>query len=209
MDWIKIKVDYFSNDLEITKHNVVNILSEIGINQIETVDYFSNNKLDYDLNKYDNSVWSIIGYIIDNRFTNAKLNIIIETLNNLQNENKEFMYDIYTSKCSDKEWKDEWKKYFNTSKITEKITVKPSWQQYEIIEENEIVIEIDPGMAFGTGTHETTSLCVELLEKYSKGKKRLLDIGCGSGILMLIGRKLGIETVDGIDIDPNVRDVVV
>lgn len=209
MNWIKIKVDYFSDNLEITKNNIVNILSEIGINQIETIDYFSDNKLDYDLNKYDNSVWSIVGYIIDNRFTNSKLNIIIEELSTLQNKNQEFIYEIYTSKYSDEDWKDEWKKYFKTSKITERITVKPSWQSYETTEENEIVVEIDPGMAFGTGTHETTSLCVSLLEKYFKGKKRLLDIGCGSGILMLIGKKLGITSVDGIDIDPNVKDVVI
>ena len=71
------------------------------------------------------------------------------------------------------------------------------------------MIEIDPGMAFGTGTHETTSLCVELLEKYSAGKENLLDIGCGSGILMLIGKKMGINNVDGIDIDPNVKNVVI
>ena len=63
-------------------------------------------------------------------------------------------------------------------------------------------------MAFGTGTHETTSLCVEFLEKYSNGRKKLLDIGCGSGILMLIGKKIGIDNVTGIDIDDKVEEVV-
>ena len=63
-------------------------------------------------------------------------------------------------------------------------------------------------MAFGTGTHETTSLCVEFLEKYSNGRKKLLDIGCGSGILMLIGKKIGIGNVTGIDIDDKVEEVV-
>ena len=209
MKWIKIKIDYFSDNLEITKNKLISLLSEIGIDQIEVVDYFSENKLDYDLHKYQNSVWSIIGYIIDNRFTNAKLNILIESLNLYQGENQELMYEIYTSGCSENDWKDEWKKYFKTTKITDKITVKPSWQEYEKEEEDEIVIEIDPGMAFGTGTHETTSLCVELLEKYSAGKENLLDIGCGSGILMLIGKKMGINNVDGIDIDPNVKNVVI
>ena len=91
--------------------------------------------------------------------------------------------------------------------ITNNIVIKPSWDEYEP-ESNEIVIEIDPGLAFGTGTHETTSLCVEFLEKYVKGKEKLLDIGCGSGILMLIGKKLGVKKVVGIDIDEKVRDVV-
>ena len=63
-------------------------------------------------------------------------------------------------------------------------------------------------MAFGTGTHETTSLCVEFLEKYSNERKKLLDIGCGSGILMLIGKKIGIDNVTGIDIDDKVEEVV-
>ena len=63
-------------------------------------------------------------------------------------------------------------------------------------------------MAFGTGTHDTTALCVEFLEKYAKNRKKLLDIGCGSGILMLIGKKLGVEKVTGIDIDKKVEKVV-
>ena len=118
------------------------------------------------------------------------------------------MYEIYTSECSDDDWKDEWKKYFHTVNITDNIIIKPSWDDYEA-SEGETVIEIDPGMAFGTGTHETTALCVEFLEKYVPGKKKLLDIGCGSGILMLIGQRLGAEKVVGIDIDSNVKDVVI
>jgi len=128
-------------------------------------------------------------------------------LKEFQNENTEFMYEIYTAKCNDEDWQDEWKKYFHTVNITNNIVIKPSWDEYEP-ESNEIVIEIDPGLAFGTGTHETTSLCVEFLEKYVKGKEKLLDIGCGSGILMLIGKKLGVKKVVGIDIDEKVRDVV-
>ena len=123
-------------------------------------------------------------------------------------DDEEFMYEIYTSECSDDDWKDEWKKYFHTVNITDNIIIKPSWDDYEA-SEGETVIEIDPGMAFGTGTHETTALCVEFLEKYVPGKKKLLDIGCGSGILMLIGKRLGAEKVVGIDIDSNVKDVVI
>ena len=124
----------------------------------------------------------------------------------MENEN-EFMYEIFTAKCNDEDWQDEWKKYFHTVNITDNIVIKPSWDEYEPFD-NEIVVEIDPGLAFGTGTHETTSLCVEFLEKYAQNKKKLLDIGCGSGILMLIGKKLGVEKVVGIDIDEKVNDVV-
>ena len=208
MKWIKVKVDYFSDSLEKTKAKLVNMFNEIGINQIEVIDYFSENKLDYNDNfSIKNDVWSIIGYIVDNRFANTKLNIIFNNLKEFMENENEFMYEIFTAKCNDEDWQDEWKKYFHTVNITDNIVIKPSWDEYEP-SDNEIVVEIDPGLAFGTGTHETTSLCVEFLEKYAKNKKKLLDIGCGSGILMLIGKKLGVEKVVGIDIDEKVNDVV-
>ena len=208
MKWIKVKVDYFSDNLEKTKAKLVNMFNEIGINQIEVIDYFSENKLDYNDNfSIKNDVWSIIGYIVDNRFANTKLNIIFNNLKEFMENENEFMYEIFTAKCNDEDWQDEWKKYFHTVNITDNIVIKPSWDEYEP-SDNEIVVEIDPGLAFGTGTHETTSLCVEFLKKYAQNKKKLLDIGCGSGILMLIGKKLGVEKVVGIDIDEKVNDVV-
>ncbi|WP_299266175.1 50S ribosomal protein L11 methyltransferase [uncultured Leptotrichia sp.] len=208
MKWIKVRVDYFSDNLEETKAKLVNMFNEIGINQVEVIDYFSENELDYNANfSNKNDVWSIIGYIVDNRFANTKLNIIFNNLKEFTENENEFMYEIFTAKCNDEDWQDEWKKYFHTVNITDNIVIKPSWDEYEP-SDNEIVVEIDPGLAFGTGTHETTSLCVEFLEKYAQNKKKLLDIGCGSGILMLIGKKLGVEKVVGIDIDEKVNDVV-
>ena len=208
MKWIKVKVDYFSDSLEKTKAKLVNMFDEIGINQVEVIDYFSENELDYNANfSSKNDVCSIIGYIVDNRFANTKLNIIFNNLKEFMESENEFIYEIFTAKCNDEDWQDEWKKYFHTVNITDNIVIKPSWDEYEP-SDNEIVVEIDPGLAFGTGTHETTSLCVEFLEKYAQNKKKLLDIGCGSGILMLIGKKLGVEKVVGIDIDEKVNDVV-
>ena len=208
MKWIKVRVDYFSDNLEETKAKLVNMFNEIGINQVEVIDYFSENELDYNTNfSNKNDVWSIIGYIVDNRFANTKLNIIFNNLKEFMENENEFIHEIFTAKCNDEDWQDEWKKYFHTVNITDNIVIKPSWDKYEP-SDNEIVVEIDPGLAFGTGTHETTSLCVEFLEKYSQNKKKLLDIGCGSGILMLIGKKLGVEKVVGIDIDEKVNDVV-
>ncbi len=208
MKWIKVRVDYFSDNLEETKAKLVNMFNEIGINQVEVIDYFSENELDYNANfSSKNDVWSIIGYVVDNRFANTKLNIIFNNLKEFTESENEFIYEIFTAKCNDEDWQDEWKKYFHTVNITDNIVIKPSWDEYEP-SDNEIVVEIDPGLAFGTGTHETTSLCVEFLEKYAQNKKKLLDIGCGSGILMLIGKKLGVEKVVGIDIDEKVNDVV-
>lgn len=102
---------------------------------------------------------------------------------------------------NDEEWKDRWKEYFKPSRISASIVVKPTWEEYER-QEGDLVIEIDPGMAFGTGTHETTSLCVKMLEKYQKKSDKVLDVGCGSGILSIAAALLGADDVLGVDIDP-------
>ena len=101
----------------------------------------------------------------------------------------------------DAEWKDRWKEYFKPAKISENIVVKPTWEEYKK-QNGELVIEIDPGMAFGTGTHETTSMCVKMMEKYMKSDDHVLDVGCGSGILSIAGALLGAEDILGVDIDP-------
>lgn len=101
----------------------------------------------------------------------------------------------------DEEWKDKWKAYFKPAHITDNIVVRPSWESYKPESDQEIVVSIDPGMAFGTGTHETTSLTVLLMEKYLKPGDSVLDVGCGTGILSIIASRLGAGDVLGIDID--------
>ena len=102
----------------------------------------------------------------------------------------------------DVEWKDKWKENFKPAKITERIVVKPTWEEYNA-KADELVLEIDPGMAFGTGTHETTSLCMKLIEKYccNYENTRVLDVGCGSGILSIAAALLGCRYVLGTEID--------
>lgn len=97
-------------------------------------------------------------------------------------------------------WKDKWKEYFKPTHISERIVVKPTWEEYKAAD-GEVLIEIDPGMAFGTGTHETTSMCMKALEKYVKPGMSVLDAGCGSGILSIAAAKLGAADVLGVDID--------
>lgn len=101
----------------------------------------------------------------------------------------------------DSEWKDKWKDYFKTFRVSEHIVVKPTWEKNIEIRPDDVVIEIDPGMAFGTGTHETTSMCIELLDKYLEKDNFVLDAGCGSGILSIAAAKLGAKKVLGVDID--------
>ncbi len=101
----------------------------------------------------------------------------------------------------DSDWNENWKKYFHPIEIGEKLAVVPSWENYEN-PQNRTVLNIDPGAAFGTGTHATTSLCLELLQGFVNKDSRMLDIGCGSGILALASVLLGAENAFGVDIDP-------
>ena len=95
-------------------------------------------------------------------------------------------------------WRDKWKEYFKPTKLSNTIVVKPTWREYEPSEGETV---IDPGMAFGTGTHETTMLCIRMIEKYMHGGYKVLDVGSGSGILSIAAAKLGASDVLGIDID--------
>ncbi len=100
----------------------------------------------------------------------------------------------------DEDWSTAWKKYYKPLQLTDRIVIKPTWEDYSP-KGNEIIIQMDPGMAFGTGTHETTQMCSILLDKYMKDDTQVLDIGCGTGILSIIAAKLGAKTVEAIDID--------
>ncbi len=101
---------------------------------------------------------------------------------------------------NDADWNENWKKYFHVSEIGEKLVIVPSWEQYEN-KNNRTVLNIDPGAAFGTGTHATTSLCLALLEKHIVSGVKMLDIGTGSGILAIASTLLGAESAIGVDID--------
>lgn len=99
----------------------------------------------------------------------------------------------------DVDWKDKWKEYFKPFKIGDRVIIKPSWEAYEA-KDDDLVIEMDPGSAFGSGTHETTSMCVKFIEKVMKDSDIVLDIGCGTGILGITAAKLGAKQVIGVDI---------
>ncbi len=99
----------------------------------------------------------------------------------------------------EEDWANNWKKYFKPFRVGERLVVKPSWETWEA-HPGDLIIRIDPGMAFGTGTHETTALCIRLIEKYYQGGS-LLDVGTGSGILAIASALLGADDVLAVDID--------
>lgn len=110
------------------------------------------------------------------------------------------VYRISYRQVDEQDWAESWKAFFWPQKIGERIVVKPSWREYSA-QPGELVLEIDPGMAFGTGTHPTTALCVQLLERHLQSGDSFLDIGTGSGILMLAAAKLGAGRLCGGDRD--------
>lgn len=109
---------------------------------------------------------------------------------------------ITLGETEDKDWMNNWKEFFHPFWL-DNILIKPTWIRAEDVEakSGDIMIEIDPGTAFGTGGHDTTKLCIRQLRKYLTGREALLDIGCGSGILSVIAAKLGAKQVFGVDID--------
>ncbi len=113
---------------------------------------------------------------------------------------KEAQPEVTVTMVDDEDFAQNWKKYYKPTKIGERIVIKPTWEAYTP-EEGDILVELDPGMAFGTGTHETTILCTEALERYVKQGDIVYDIGCGSGILSIVAAKLGAEKVVGVDLD--------
>lgn len=115
-------------------------------------------------------------------------------------------WDFTLEKKENEDWSKKWKEGWDVTHVTDKIAIVPDWIDYEP-EQNEIVIKLEPGCAFGTGTHQTTQLCMKALEKYLKPGDRVADIGMGSGILSILAKKLGASYVYGCDTDDTVIDV--
>ena len=109
---------------------------------------------------------------------------------------------ITSTRTADEDWVNNWKQFFKAFTIDD-ILIKPTWETFDEADADKILIEIDPGISFGTGKHETTQLCIRQLKKYIEGSPKVLDIGCGSGILSIVALKLGAAFVNGIDIDEN------
>ena len=109
---------------------------------------------------------------------------------------------ISSSQTEDIDWINNWKKFFQSFYIDD-ILIKPTWETLKEEDKDKFLIEIDPGVSFGTGKHETTQLCIRQLRKYLKAGDRVLDVGCGSGILSIVAMKLGASHVVGTDLDEN------
>ncbi|MDA1474783.1 50S ribosomal protein L11 methyltransferase [Bacillus changyiensis] len=156
-----------------------------------------------DPNDYPEEGVIIKAYLPINSFLGETVDGIKKTINNL------LLYDIdlgrnkiTISEVNEEEWATAWKKYYHPVKISEKFTIVPTWEDYTPVHTDELIIEMDPGMAFGTGTHPTTVLCIQALERYVKTSDSVVDVGTGTGILSIASAMLGADQVEAYDLDP-------
>jgi ribosomal protein L11 methyltransferase len=158
----------------------------------------------YQLNPEDYPTEGVIikGYLPVNSFLGETVDEVKEELNNLLLHNINLGLGTVTlAEVFEEDWAHAWKKYYKPVRISEKITISPSWEDYHPESETELVIELDPGMAFGTGTHPTTVLCIQALEDILTQGDQVIDVGCGSGVLSIASAKLGAEHVLALDLD--------
>lgn len=200
MEWIKYIIEVPTYEYIDVLYGV---LMDFGIDgiEIESEDCLKLNEDEKDWDYCDTTLEDgnrIIYYLPKNNY--GKHDKICDELKKCSLVNG-FTFELKEESVFENDWSEAWKAYFKPVKITDRIVIKPDWEVYTPTSEDEIIIEIDPGMAFGTGTHETTSMCIELLERYIQGNIDVLDIGCGSGILSIAAAKLGARNVTGIDID--------
>ena len=140
---------------------------------------------------------AVIGYFPKDRQAKKRCRVLEEKLAVLK-AHSALLYRVSYKELDEEDWAESWKVFFGPQKVGEKIVVKPTWCEYEA-DPDDIILELDPGMAFGTGTHPTTTLCIRLIEKYLHKGDSVLDIGTGSGILMLAAARLGAGFVCGLD----------
>lgn len=216
MDWIQICIYTTSEGIE----PVSGRLYQLGITGIEIEDekdfkdFLENNKqywdyVDDDLMKEKEGETKVKVYVSDNASGHEMLTSIKGSMMELKEydtKNEFGRLEISLGNLSEEDWANNWKKYFHPMKIGEKILIKPEWEELQE-ETDRIVFSINPGMTFGTGSHYTTQLCIEQLEKYVGENCKVLDLGCGSGILSIISLMLGAESAFAVDIDPNAVDI--
>ncbi len=143
--------------------------------------------------------YAVIGYFAANELFEGRRLKLESLLKQLADRNR-IQTRVHYRNVDDEDWAESWKAFFWPEKITERIVVKPTWREYQP-GPGDIVLEIDPGMAFGTGTHPTTAMCIRLIEKYLQPGDSFLDVGTGSGILMMAAAKLKAGSGLGIDHD--------
>lgn len=208
MELTEVKVIFDADNVEIVKNEIINLFYEFGVSGVKIDEPMERNTLDFYKDERDFIIndLAITAYFPKNAYSKRREEMIINRFEEFFSEREDVIFNISFYDLADEDYVDNWKKYVFTTRISERFVVKPSWREYEA-EEGDLVIELDPGRAFGTGTHPTTYLCIKLMEKYIKENQSVIDVGTGSGILMVAADKLGAQEIWGVDIDPDAVEV--
>lgn len=207
MKWSEISIHTTNEAVE----PISNILHEAGASGVVIEDPFELTKTRedrfgeiYQLNPDDYPDEGVIvkAYLPVNSFLGETVEAIKESINNLIIYNIDIgLNKVTISEVNEEEWATAWKKYYHPVKISERFTIVPTWEMYSPVNSDELIIELDPGMAFGTGTHPTTVMCIQALERTVRPGDRVIDVGTGSGVLSIAAAMLGAEDVRGFDLD--------
>jgi ribosomal protein L11 methyltransferase len=213
MNWTEVSIYTTTNGLEIINGALMKLsINDAVIEDVNVFDEFLNydtlnwDYFDDDLKRMKDIESCIKVYLADNNQGRELLNKIYEFIEELKKDNMNIELGnlrVETRVINDEDWANNWKEYFKPFVISDKIIIKPSWEDYSEPSEGKIILEIDPGMSFGTGQHHTTRLCIEQIIKHMNKGMEVLDLGCGSGILSIAALLLGANKCVGVDIDEN------
>jgi ribosomal protein L11 methyltransferase len=212
-EWLEINIITDSKWIEV----ITGILYSLDVQGIAIEDpndilEKENNPLSWDyadinILKYKGKKSVVTGYFESTSESEEIISAVNDKIKDLEQEGYHIgEYEITNKSIFEEDWANNWKKYYKTTKVGEKIVIVPIWENYQP-QKGEIIIKMDPGMAFGTGTHETTRMCIKALEKYVKNDSEVFDIGTGSGILSIAASKLGAKKVTAVDLDKVAAEV--
>jgi len=205
MDWLEVKITTGQGVIE----GIANIFHELGAGGVVIEDpqliamYAQRGQ--WDDHEFSEEILEreevvVKGYLPMDNFLITKLEELKQELEYLQVRMGGESIELIVAEVQEEDWANSWKAYFKPEKIGGKTVIKPSWENY-VSESGDLVIELDPGMAFGTGNHATTALCIKLLEKYVRPEMEIFDVGTGSGILSILAALLGAKSVQALDYD--------
>jgi ribosomal protein L11 methyltransferase len=200
MKWIEAKVIFDHPDMDLAADLIADVFYNFGLQGVVVEDPDLEPEEDWAEDAIGRPArHAVIGYFHEDSQAEERCKTLEQKLSQLK-ENQGFFYRISYKELDEQDWAHAWKAYFWPRKISSHMVVKPTWRDYQA-DPDDIVIELDPGMAFGTGTHPTTALCIRMIEKYLSTGDSFLDVGTGSGILMIAAAKLGAGRLCGIDKD--------
>ncbi|UCD89128.1 MAG: 50S ribosomal protein L11 methyltransferase [Desulfobacterales bacterium] len=199
MKWVEVKIYFDAKDNRLASDLLAHIFFDCGLQGVVVEEPADESLEDWGKDAIKHEHYAVIGYIEQDDNLKKNFQIIEQKVKRFEKENG-IQCDMVCTEIDEIDWTESWKDYFWPKKVSARVVIKPVWRAYAW-KKDEIVVEIDPGMAFGTGTHPTTCLCIMLIEKYLQAGDSFLDVGTGSGILMIAAAKLGARRVCGTDQD--------